>query len=238
VDLFRQQQLLDLLARLGFSAPNDIDCYDHALTHSSFSYEYRLSPLSNYERLEFLGDAVLKMIASAYLYERFPDYREGQLTKIRAVIVSDAQLAQLANKINLGSVIVFGPSEARNGGFKKVSNLACAFEALLGAFFLDGKMDETKVFLEALLEELVTQVDSSKTKDNFKAVLQELTQADGDGLPLYRTVSETGPSHERLFTVEVLVRHEVVGIGVGKSKKEAQQLAAKQAMAVFNQLED
>lgn len=234
----RKEELDSLLAFLNISGPYNYALYDQALTHSSFTYENKLSSLENYERLEFLGDAVLKIIVSEYLYERFPEYREGELTKIRAVIVSDSTLGTLAQSLNLGYFMIFGSSEARTGGPEKVSNLACGFEALLGALFLDGKMPETRNLLCTMLEDEVTKVDLSKTKDNFKAVLQELTQAEGDGLPIYRTISESGPSHNKTFYIEVLINQEVVGHGSGKTKKEAQQNAAKMALDVLNSLED
>lgn len=217
-------------------SPDSLPLYQHALTHSSYTYENKLSSLSNYERLEFLGDAVLKLIISQYLFDRFPGYREGELTKIRAVIVSDAVLANFARQLSLGDYMIFGPSEARSGGRDKVSNLACAFEAFLGALFLDGQMAFASSFIEGLVEQEVTKVDLSKTKDNYKAVLQELTQGDGFGLPEYETVKEEGPPHSRTFHVDVTINGEVMGRGTGKSKKEAQQMAAKMALKCMDQL--
>jgi ribonuclease III len=229
----RAAQLEAFLSGLHLTPPFSLPLYDLALTHSSYTYENKLSHLDNFERLEFLGDAVLKIVVSEYLYERFPQYREGELTKIRAVIVSDAKLAALAQHIHLGSCLVFGASEAKAGGARKVSNLACGLEALLGALFLDGKMNDVRAFLTHHLEEEITRVDLDKTKDNFKAVLQEMTQAEGIGLPDYRTVEESGPAHNKRFVVDVLIHNEVVGTGTGKSKKEAQQAAARVALDVF-----
>lgn len=233
----RKQQILALMKSLDLKRPKDYGLYDRALTHSSFTYENRLCSYENYERLEYLGDAVLKLVVSEYLYERFPDYREGELTKIRAVVVSDAKLAEVAKELDLGKYIIFGASEAKSGGAKKVSNLACAFEALLGAMYLDGKIAEVRQLMQTRLETLVTEVDMSKTKDNYKAALQELTQADGGTLPIYRTVKETGPSHNRTFYVEVLINGEMLGYGAGKSKKEAQQSAARQALEALDALD-
>ena len=144
VDKDRKQQILALLKSLNIKRPRNYELYDRALTHSSYTYENKLSAFDNYERLEYLGDAVLKLVVSEYLFERFPDYREGDLTKIRAVVVSDAKLAEVAKMMNLGEYIIFGASEAKSGGRKKVSNLACAFEALLGALYLDGKIAEVR----------------------------------------------------------------------------------------------
>lgn len=237
-DKARKQEILALLKSLDIKRPKNYELYDKALTHSSYTYENKLSTVDNYERLEYLGDAVLKLVVSEYLFERFPEYREGDLTKIRAVVVSDAKLAELAKALHLGDYIIFGSSEAKSGGHKKVSNLACAFEALLGAMYLDGKIDDLRRLVQEQLEHIVTEIDMSKTKDNYKAVLQELTQADGGILPVYRTVKESGPSHNRTFYVEVSISGEVMGMGAGKSKKEAQQAAAKQALEALNALED
>ncbi|WP_373533258.1 ribonuclease III [Vampirovibrio sp.] len=238
VDKARKQQLLTLLKSLCIKRPKHYELYDRALTHSSFTYENKLSTIDNYERLEYLGDAVLKLLVSQYLFERFPEHREGELTKIRAVVVSDAKLAELAQTMKLGDYIIFGASEARSGGPRKVSNLACAFEALLGALYLDGKMDEANDLIRNLLESMVTELDLSKIKDNYKAALQELTQTDGGTLPIYRTVQESGPSHKRVFHVEVSINGEMMGMGSGKSKKEAQQQAARQALETLNELEN
>lgn len=230
-------KLRAFLAALGLNAAEtSLPLYQQALIHSSYTYEHKLSSLQNFERLEFLGDAVLKLIVSHYLHERFPTYREGDLTKIRAVIVSDTVLAAFAKQLELSDVIIFGPSEARSGGRNKVSNLACALEALLGALFLDGQMAFATRFIENLVADAVTQVDLSKTKDNYKAALQELTQGDGYGLPEYVTVKEEGPAHNRVFHVEVVVHGEVMGIGTGNSKKVAQQHAAKMALHCLNHL--
>lgn len=233
----RLNTLQQFLSSLGLEVSEEtLPLYNQALTHSSHTYENKLSSLQNYERLEFLGDAVLKIIISQYLYERFPNYREGELTKIRAVIVSDSVLSTFAQRIGLGDYMVFGPSEAKSGGRHKVSNLACAFESFLGALFLDGQMAFATEFISDLIEDVVTKVDLSKTKDNYKAVLQELTQGEGSGLPEYRTIKEEGPAHNRTFHVEVTINGEVTGIGVGKSKKEAQQMAAKMALKCLDEL--
>ncbi len=241
MDEARKREIDELMQILGITPPGheaSYELYDRALTHSSYTYENKYSALDNYERMEFLGDAVLKLIVSEYLFERFPEYREGELTKIRAVIVSDSTLAQLSEESCIGQYMTFGASEARSGGRKKVSNLACGFEALLGALFLDGKMAEARNMLVEYLEDEVTKVDLNPTKDNYKAVLQELTQSVGDGLPFYRTSNESGPAHRKTFYVEVLVNDEVVGHGKGASKKEAQQSAAKMALEVMDALQE
>lgn len=237
MDKARKQQIQELIKFLNLKRPRNYELYHRALTHSSYTYENKLSNCDNYERLEYLGDAVLKLVVSEYLFERFPDYREGELTKIRAVVVSDMRLAEVARACRLGEYIIFGASESRSGGFDKNSNLACALEALLGALYLDGRIDDVRTLLREKLDGLITAIDHSKTKDNYKATLQELTQADGGVLPIYHTIKEVGPSHDRIFYIEVSVQGEVMGIGIGKSKKEAQQNAARQALESLNALD-
>ena len=179
------------------------------------------------ERLEFLGDAVLKLIASDYLLKRFPTYTEGDLTKIRAILISDVTLTKIANSIDLGKYLRLGFHEEKLGGRTRASTLACAFEALLGALYVDGKFNELHLSLTNLLESEVTEIDQSAAKHNFKAILQEYTQAEAIDLPIYNVVKEEGPPHNRTFEIEVVINDEVCGFGTGKSKKEAHQKAAK-----------
>jgi ribonuclease-3 len=219
-----------LLNRLGFKASPNEALYRQALTHSSYTYENNLPSIDSNERLEFLGDAVLKLTVSDLLLELFPDYREGDLTKIRAVLVSDAVLAEIATELDLPEFLILGESERRSqGAHYKTSTLACAFEALLGAFYLDGRTSEVKTFLRDILLDKIHAIDANKTKNNYKAVLQEKTQAIGLGLPEYETIGESGPAHNRTFTVKVSIQNEEYGEGSGKSKKEAQQNAAREA---------
>jgi ribonuclease-3 len=201
-----------------------------ALTHGSYAHELQLSAEHSYERLEFLGDAVLKLVISRHLFNQFPNYDEGQLTQIRAIVVSDKTLAGVAAQIGLGDILRFGPAEAKQGGAKKPSNLACGFEALLGALYLDGQQKRLEPWLIDLLTPMIESVDSHDTKHNNKAALQEWSQAKGWGLPDYRVESESGPAHDRLFTVSVRLKGDELGRGHGKSKKEAQQAAAQTAL--------
>lgn len=209
---------------------DDLTLLDRALTHSSYTFENKLASEYNNERLEFLGDAVLKLVSSEYLFQRFPEYQEGELTKIRAILISDNVLSKVANKINIGEYIKLGFHEAKSGGRTRSSNLACAFEALLGALYLDGKMKDIQELLLVLLSEEVTMIDQDATRDNCKAVLQEYTQAKDGSLPVYNVLKEIGPPHDKTFEVEVVVDGKRYGIGSGKSKKEAQQSAAKCAL--------
>lgn len=209
---------------------DDLFLLDRSLTHSSFTFENKLSSDENNERLEFLGDAVLKLVASEYLFQRFPDYPEGEMTKIRAILISDNVLSKIAEKIDLGKYIKLGYHEAKSGGRNRPTTLACAFEALLGALYLDGKIIHIQDLLLKLLSDEVTQIDQDAMKDNCKAVLQEYTQAQDGSLPEYNVINELGPAHDKVFKVEVLINNVRYGIGEGKSKKEAQQNAAKDAL--------
>lgn len=231
LDRKRKAEIEDLLSKLDLNCHN-LERLNVALTHSSFTFENKLSPLESNERLEFLGDAVLKLVASDYLHERFPMYSEGELTKIRAILISDNTLAKIANKINLGDYVRLGYHEEKLGGRYRPSTLACAFEAMLGALYLDGKLHDLQFMLINLLEDEVTEIDKSASKYNFKAILQEYTQSDGMELPFYNVINESGPPHNRTFDIEVSIDGEIYGFGTGKSKKEAQQKAAE--MAVMN----
>lgn len=226
----RKIQLDKLLNKLNITC-DDYERLDKALTHSSFTFENKLSSLENNERLEFLGDAVLKLIASDYLQMRFPTYNEGELTKIRAILISDNVLAKIAKKIGLGEFVKLGYHEEKAGGRQRSSTLACTFEALLGAFYLDNRDNELKVILANLLADEVTEIDHSAAKHNHKAILQEYTQGNSLELPQYIVIGEEGPPHNKTFKVMVTIDGEACGFGLGKSKKVAQQNAAEVAVA-------
>lgn len=237
IDIKRKIQIEEFLKSLNLTCHN-LSRLDVALTHSSYTFENKLSPLESNERLEFLGDAVLKLIASEYLHERFPEYAEGELTKIRSILISDLTLAKLAHNIHLSDFLKLGFHEEKAGGRKRSSTLACAFEAFLGAMYLDGKLSDLQKLLISLFEEEVTDIDQNAAKHNFKAILQEYTQGKGIGLPTYEVSKEDGPSHNKTFEIKVYVDGEYYGYGVGKSKKEAQQKAAEMAvnaMGIINE---
>jgi len=225
----RKIELEEFLKSTGMSIKN-IDLLDTALTHSSFVFETKNSEIEDNERMEFLGDAVLKLGASRYLYERFADYAEGGLTKIRAILVSDKTISKFAVKINLDKYLKVGYHEAKLGGRTRSSTMACAFEAVLGAFYLDGQFGEIYNFLKLFFEDEVTKIDQSASKYNFKAMLQEYAQGHGMQVPEYLVVEEQGPAHNKLFKIEVAVNQEILGYGEGKTKKEAHQQAAKMAL--------
>ncbi|MFM7467925.1 MAG: ribonuclease III [Vampirovibrionales bacterium] len=209
-----------------------------AFTHPSYRYEkglYDPTLPDPYERLEFLGDAILKWTLSDLLFETFPHYNEGQMTKIRSVIVSDKQLATIAHTLAFGTFMYLGVSELKAHGRQKASNLACVLEAFLGAMYLNVKyhpehLKQLIQWIHSLWEPYLHQADASSTKNNYKAVLQEWTQGQGLGLPEYLLETEEGPSHKRTFTMSVWIQGSRHGTGQGVSKKEAQQYAAKEAL--------
>ena len=202
---------------------------EKALTHPSYTQENNLDSLENYERLEFFGDSVLKLFTSKLLYNTYPTAPEGELSKIRSILVSDAILAQIAIKIGLDKLIKLGPAEEKQGGRKRESNIACSLEAVLGAYYLSGKEKEIEKFINDYVMEFAEDVDKHFEKYNAKDILQQYTQGIDKTIPVYRTVGVTGPAHKPVFEVEVEWQRKIIAKGRGKSKKEAQQNCALEA---------
>ncbi len=198
-----------------------------ALTHRSYSNER--GEKGNYERLEFLGDAVLGLVASRWLYDRHPDVPEGRLAKRKSFLVSAPVLARFGEAIGLGPELWLGGGEARSGGSAKASILADAVEAIFGAVYLDGGLAAAREIIERFLEGASEELRRLSDAD-AKTRLQELVQARGLALPDYRVVTEAGPDHRKRFTVECSVAGEVAGSAEGRSKKLAEQAAAARAL--------
>jgi ribonuclease-3 len=206
-----------------------------ALTHPSFTKEKgELDSLENYERLEFFGDSVLKLFTSKLLYETYPDYPEGKLSKIRSILVSDFTLSKIAFEIGLDKLIILGHAEEKQGGRRRESNLACSLEAILGAYYLSEKQPAVESFLSKYLLPYASDIDEHFEKYNAKDVLQQYTQGIDKTLPEYKTVSVTGPAHAPVFEVELSWHGEVIALCHGKTKKEAQQECAYEACKKFN----
>ena len=203
--------------------------YKHALTHSSFTKEKNLPYTQCYERLEFLGDAVLKLTISDVLFKMYPDYQEGELSKIRSIIVSDNTLADIARKNGLQDLIIMSKHEEKQGCRKLNSICACAFEATLGAYYLDGKYNELEKYIETTLKPYIIDVKDHFEKFNAKAVLQEYTQGKTKNTPIYTVIREIGPEHKKEFEIEVKYNNEVLAIEKGLTKKEAEQKCAYSA---------
>ena len=207
-----------------FGEKNDL--VEKALTHPSFTKENDINSLENYERLEFFGDSVLKLFTSKLLYEIYPEAPEGELSKIRSILVSDAILAQIAIQIGVDKLLKLGPSEEKQGGRKRESNIACALEALLCAYYLNGKQTEIEKFIKDYVMVFAEDVDKHFEKYNAKDILQQYTQGIDKTLPVYRTLAVRGPAHKPVFEVEVEWQGSVIASATGKSKKEAQQNCA------------
>ena len=197
-----------------------------ALTHSSFANEHHCE--SN-ERLEFLGDSVLNFVTADYLFSEYPDTDEGTLTKIRSASVCRESLSGYARDLNLGKYLILGHGEDMNGGRDNPSILENACEALIAAVYLDGGLEEARKFILPAVKKTVAE---HKIID-FKSKLQEFTQSAKEGIPAYRVTGESGPAHQKKFTVEASLNGNVIGSGTGATKKEAEQNAAHEALAVL-----
>lgn len=204
---------------------------EQALTHSSYANEHRNALIKDNERLEFLGDAILDLIISEYLYNKHPQMPEGDLSKIRASIVCEASLAKMAKLIGLGNYILLGKGEEMTGGRERSSILADGFEALTGSLFIDGGFEVAKAFLKDTLIKQVEEMDSIEALyTDYKTLLQENIQKESSVPIRYEVIGEEGPDHDKHFHVAVYHGTIVLGRGVGKSKKEAEQDAAKKAL--------
>lgn len=202
---------------------------EKALTHPSFTKEHNLDDLLNYERLEFFGDSVLKLFTSKLLYEKYLNYPEGDLSKIRSILVSDAILSGISFEIGLDKLIKLGPAEEKQGGRKRESNLACSLEAVLGAYYLSGQTEAIERFIEKYVLPYADDIDKHFEKYNAKDILQQYTQGVDKTLPVYKTVAVHGPAHKPEFEIAVEWQGKVIATAKGKSKKEAQQNCAYEA---------
>ncbi|MGP4068076.1 ribonuclease III [Halobacillus sp. B29] len=207
----------------------DISLLEQAFTHSSYVNEHRKTERKDNERLEFLGDAVLELGVSQYLYREFPDMAEGELTKFRASIVCEASLVDFAKDLNFHELILLGKGEELTGGRNRPALLADVFEAFIGALYLDQGFEEVVTFLEKYVYPKVKKGAFSHAMD-FKSQLQEFIQRDKNSKIEYEIVEERGPAHSREFIAHVRIQGEVGGIGVGRTKKEAEQRAAQKAL--------
>jgi ribonuclease-3 len=201
---------------------------ERALTHKSFANENRLA--EHNERMEFLGDAVLGLVVSELLMAARPRASEGDLSRLRAGLVSEQSLSAVARAIDLGSFLRLGRGEEQTGGRNKDSLLADALEALVASVYLDGGINEAAQFVRRHFAERFSLLHAAGGMSDFKTMLQEICQERLKVLPEYRITAEAGPDHEKRFTIELTVRGEPVGRGTGRSKKEAEQMAAKEAL--------
>ena len=228
-----QKQLADAATALGLRF-NDISLFELALTHESFLAEFPGALPESNGRLEFLGDAVLGLIAADALTERFPDRPEGFLTQVRASLVDKATLARVGKRLGLGDLLALGKGEIERGGRDRPSNLADTFEATLGALFLDGGYDAAKEFaLRSLAPEIENAANAPEAPRHPKSLLHEAAMLLSYGPPEYVTVGSEGPGHALTFTVEAVVGGKSLGVGRGGSKKSAGAAAALEALRVL-----
>jgi ribonuclease-3 len=211
-----------------------IDWLHEAMCHSSFVNEQMDPQLRDNERLEFLGDAVLNLAIGHLLMQRFPHLNEGDLSRIRANLVNENQLADIARSLDLGRYIQLGRGEEQTRGREKNSILADTFEAVVAAIYLDGGFEAAFQFIERQFAELMSNADIKTTRLDYKSTLQEIVQRKKGDMPIYRVVDETGPDHDKTFRVQ-LDLSEITTQGVGKTKKTAEQEAAKKALAQLQQ---
>ena len=211
---------------------NNLNLLNKALTHKSYANEVSL-PLKNNERFEFLGDSVLDLIVSNYMIFEYGNMAEGSLSKIRAAVVNESCLAKLAKDINLGNYLFLGKGEDLSGGREKPSILANTYEALVGAIFCDSDFQAaSKAFLPWLVKEIHKHKDACSFED-YKSDLQEYTQNRLGCIPSYKVIGEKGPSHDKQYAIKAIVQNKEFGVGSGSSKKEAEQIAAKEALEYF-----
>lgn len=220
----------ELEEKLGYHFRNR-GLLEHAMTHSSYANEHRGAGLTSNERLEFLGDSVLGVVVADYLFQEHPDMPEGELTRTRAALVCEGSLHEVAKSLGLGRYLRLGRGEDAGGGRKRPSILADATEAMLAAVYLDGGMEAVRPIIRALI--LDKEQEKSADRD-YKTALQELVQRKPGASVFYRLVRETGPDHCRSFEMEASVDGKVIGTGAGRTKKEAEQMAAKAALEKLN----
>jgi len=229
----------ELEERLGYKFRNK-ELLKRALTHRSFSFEKPKENVSgngliygHYERLEFLGDAVVDLVIGHLLMERFPDALEGELSKLRASLVNIRQLSGLAKKLGIGEWLKLGKGEEVSGGRNKPSILSDSYEAICGAVYLDGGFESVFRMIKGHFQDLFLRVSLDLMEPDYKTQLQERVQAWNKKPPRYRMIASYGPDHAKSFEVEVLINQKPLAKGAGRSKKEAEQDAAKKALAIL-----
>ncbi|MCS6861063.1 MAG: ribonuclease III [Abditibacteriales bacterium] len=233
----RAQQLQELQEKMGVFLA-DTSLLNLALTHPSYLGEGEERRLSSNQRLEFLGDAVLGLVVSHYLYEKHARLTEGQLTKIKAVAVSEPVLVAAARELDLGRYILLGRGEAATGGRARPSILADAFESIVGAVFLAQGLEAAEKFILTHLGKYIEAIEQRRYSPDYKSLLQEYMQGRARGTPTYHLITSSGPDHNKRFSVEVRVGAQVLGRGSGSSKKEAEQAAAAEALALAQEEEE
>ena len=223
--MFKQEELKELEKKIGYEF-SEKRLLGQAVTHSSFSNEQKINKYKNYERLEFLGDAVLELLSSQFFFETYPDMSEGEMTRLRSSMVCEPALAFCARDLDLGKYILLGKGEEATGGRKRDSIISDVMEAVIGAIYLDGGLLEADKFVRKFI---LSDLENKQLFYDSKTLLQEQVQKEGRTLT-YELVSESGPDHEKVFVVEAIIDGKTVGRGQGRNKKTAQQQAAYQVL--------
>jgi len=223
-----------LESRIGYTYRNKQYAVN-ALVHSSFSNEHHNFAAKSNERLEFLGDAILDFVMSLVLYNNEKQFSEGEMSKLRALIVCEASLDACARKIGLGELVMLGKGEEANGGRVRPSILSDAMEAIIGSIYLDGGIDEAEGFIMHLLGDIYLKAVEGMLFMDYKTALQEELQKSGDIPIQYKLIESIGPDHSKTFKMSVYANGKIIGTGVGKSKKDAEQMAAKAALEDMGQ---
>ena len=218
--------------RLGLHFANPL-LLSRALTHSSYLNEHPES-LEDNERLEFLGDAVLDFVVGAWLYHRYPEMNEGNLTRMRAALVRTERLAMFGLEINIGQALNLGRGEEDSGGRNRDAMLCAAFEALVGALYLDSNVAAVEKFISPFLQTTADNILRSRKDRDPKSLLQEWAQSQGHSAPRYLVTDESGPDHDKSFSVTVIIAEETYGIGDGRSKQSASKVAAQATLDKLN----
>ncbi|MDM8000603.1 MAG: ribonuclease III [Dehalococcoidia bacterium] len=218
-----------LQSRLGITF-SDVHLLQQAFVHRSYLNENPEFKLGSNERLEFLGDALLSLVIAEFLFREFPDFSEGELTKLRSDLVRQDSLARLASSLGLGDYLYLGQGEEKGGGRKRARNMACTFEALVGAAFVDQGFEASRDLILRLFSPAIREARQRGQASDCKSRLQEIIQAERQERPVYRLVEAVGPDHDKTFWVEVMVGGEILARGSGKSKQAAEKDAARQAL--------
>lgn len=226
--------LKELQNRMGYSF-RDESLLCHALAHSSYANEHRSEVPGSNERLEFLGDSVLGLITAEYLFSHFRSLPEGNLTKMRAALVCENSLFQFANELGLGEYLLLGHGEERSGSRTRPSIVSDAFEAVLAAVYLDGGFEAAKSYVIPFLEKGAKALNAGNRDHDYKTALQEIAQQNPGELIHYELIGSTGPDHAKTFTVHCYLNSNLLGKGEGRSKKEAEQMAAKEALKLMGE---
>ena len=222
----QQKPIEELEQKIGYQFQNKL-LFKQALTHSSFANEQKINTSEDYERLEFLGDAVLELVSSEFLFQENKEMPEGKLTRMRASIVCEQALAYCAKQFGLESYILLGVGEERTGGRTKDSIISDVMEAIIGAIYLDGGMEPSAAFIHRFI---LSDLEHKQLFYDAKTILQEVVQQKNEGKLHYELIRESGPDHDKLFVVEARIDEKKIGEGTGKTKKAAEQQAAYEAL--------